>query len=472
MGPVGIGLALGTVARVVFAKQSQESKARVDELAASLDQQTGAVTENTVAWVNKKLVDDGVMASAKKMGIAVADVTAAAMGNTDAMTRVNAGLDAYVEANGRVGNTRPGFDQAKADALNLSSALGINNKELTQGVEKTKLLAEANAGAIDPTTGLTGAQKAAAAATKALTGDLDAGKKAAEDLKKAHDDLKVAIQGFGSVTLDARGAARDYQAALDDATKALKDNGRTLDTNTEKGRANQVALEAIRTTALQSITANFEHTGSVKALSTEVDAARGQFVTMATKMGMSKSAANALATELGLTKDNVVQLADAAKKNPVKVTVTGIAAGLSAIDNLKARLDSLKSRSITVTVNQRDRMAGLGKADGGLVTGVGGPREDNIPIMGSVGEFMVNARSYSKHSSLVRAINADTFASGGEIGRYVSVPRYVSAPAWSGSHTATSTSIGGATTWNITEVSDPVGTAQAIARRWAMAGAI
>ncbi|MEC3955812.1 hypothetical protein VMT65_22455 [Nocardia sp. CDC153] len=47
-------------------------------------------------------------------------------------------------------------------------------------------------------------------------------------------------------------------------------------------------------------------------------------------------------------------------------------------------------------------------ADGGMVRGPGGPREDRVPIMASNGEFVVNAAATARHSALLEAINTDT----------------------------------------------------------------
>jgi len=59
-------------------------------------------------------------------------------------------------------------------------------------------------------------------------------------------------------------------------------------------------------------------------------------------------------------------------------------------------------------------------ADGGSVSGPGGPRDDKIPAMLSNGEFVVNARAAAKHRELLSLINSDQsvarFASGGSVG--------------------------------------------------------
>jgi hypothetical protein len=63
------------------------------------------------------------------------------------------------------------------------------------------------------------------------------------------------------------------------------------------------------------------------------------------------------------------------------------------------------------------------KADGGLVSGPGGPRDDAIPAWLSDGEFVVNAKETARHRRLLEAVNAGRFAYGG----YVSAQRISSA---------------------------------------------
>jgi hypothetical protein len=61
----------------------------------------------------------------------------------------------------------------------------------------------------------------------------------------------------------------------------------------------------------------------------------------------------------------------------------------------------------------------LGFADGGFVSGPGGPRTDSIPARLSNGEFVVNARATAEHRPLLDAINSDRvprFADGGVVG--------------------------------------------------------
>jgi len=59
-------------------------------------------------------------------------------------------------------------------------------------------------------------------------------------------------------------------------------------------------------------------------------------------------------------------------------------------------------------------------ADGGMIFGAGGPRDDKIPMWGSAGEYMVNARATAKYKPLLDRINyggdIPGFANGGMVG--------------------------------------------------------
>lgn len=65
--------------------------------------------------------------------------------------------------------------------------------------------------------------------------------------------------------------------------------------------------------------------------------------------------------------------------------------------------------------------AGLPKrAEGGIIYGPGGPRDDRVPILASPGEFMMNAMATQRHRPLLEMLNAGLplpgFAAGGAIG--------------------------------------------------------
>jgi TP901 family phage tail tape measure protein len=483
---LGGPLVIGAVLLGVFAKQAQESKARVDELATSLDAQTGALTENTTATVNKTLSDDGTLEMAKRMGIAAGDVTSAYLGNAAALARVKSATEDWAAAGQANGDQ---LTENATDANGLMSAISGGNDELSKATEKTKLLAEANAAAIDPTTGLSGAQKSAAAATKAAGDAADAAKvptkeqtdaetaltKAAEEAKKAHDALKDSITGYGSAMMAARGDARSYEAAIDAATDAVKkngktavDHGRSLQIDTETGRDNQAALDAISTAALKSaeskLTAS-EANGTLaktsQAVTGDIDKARTAFINSAVSMGMNKKAAGELADQQGLTSGRVKGLTDqlitldAQKANPTidldpaaakakitdlqgKITaikqgkVPGVnadtAEGKRKIAELQAQIDALKPKTIKITTEHIATGKGPGGsggqwAGGGLLSGPGTGTSDSIPIMGSDGEYIVRASSVAKPGVRAHLDQINSYADGGLVGAKQAIVR-------------------------------------------------
>lgn len=64
---------------------------------------------------------------------------------------------------------------------------------------------------------------------------------------------------------------------------------------------------------------------------------------------------------------------------------------------------------------------GVGRADGGMIYGAGGPREDKVPVWMSAGEMAINARATARNRAVLEYINAggviQGFADGGVIGR-------------------------------------------------------
>lgn len=95
-GPIGLAIAAATSLLVLYVGAQAQASAVVQELTDTLDEQTGAFSENTRAVVVKKLQDSGAFDIAKKLGLSLETVTDAAMGNTQAYAEVKqAADDAY-----------------------------------------------------------------------------------------------------------------------------------------------------------------------------------------------------------------------------------------------------------------------------------------------------------------------------------------------------------------------------------------
>lgn len=111
---------------------------------------------------------------------------------------------------------------------------------------------------------------------------------------------------------------------------------------------------------------------------------------------------------------DLASVGTAAGKIPTKVGVA-----VSITTNAKDVYQKLLSLGPNVaTAAQGLKNQRLGLATGGPVVGPGGPREDKVPLWGSNGEYMINAKSTAKHRPLVEAINRDVlprYADGGPI---------------------------------------------------------
>jgi hypothetical protein len=202
-----------------------------------------------------------------------------------------------------------------------------------------------------------------------------------------------------------------FEQAIDDASAAAKRNGKTakdhgneLDIDSQKGRDNQQALKGIA-----AAYNNLDPASKAAAGSTE--RARAQFLKAADAMGLNSEAAKALAADwFHMPTKKQMLVASNAKEEADRV---------KRLQNL---IDGLTGKSITIeTVYKRTITGGTGnpgvyganKADGGYISGPGGPRDDLIPAMLSNGEYVVNAAATARYLPELRAMNAHKFADGG-----------------------------------------------------------
>jgi hypothetical protein len=233
--------------------------------------------------------------------------------------------------------------------------------------------------------------------------------------KMSAEEFKVAIDNVYAA-LSKRASMRDFEAAIDAATKSLKENGRNLDIGTEKGRNNQAALDNIANTALK-VAEGLQGMNRVRVL----ERARQEFIDTAVKMGMDIDKARDLAAHL-------IQVGKIKVKPEVSVETSR---ALAEIARVRAYLDGLHSKSVEVQVTQAVtrrliEQTGLPKADGGYISGPGGPRDDQIPAWLSNGEFVVNAAATAANRGLLERINAQKFADGGYASRDLDTMRYQS----------------------------------------------
>lgn len=86
------------------------------------------------------------------------------------------------------------------------------------------------------------------------------------------------------------------------------------------------------------------------------------------------------------------------------------------IRSVSSQLGAINGRAAWTTIYTVHKSINK-KADGGMIHGPGGPREDKVPILASNGEFIVNAAATARNRALLESINANRYANGGGVGR-------------------------------------------------------
>lgn len=358
-----IGLLLDWKARQDALSQS------ADNFRATLDAQTGAITNATRQMAAEQLTSEEFRTAADAAGLSAEQLAAAVTAGGDAYQYAMDKLSAYQDQQAGWQGWDEFFDPTPDggnDALavqRLQTKLDDMRGSVAQAKEEWTFMAPvvdaANAAVargVEPANEYASATGAAARATESFT------------------SAQQRLNNF----LTKRKTLRDYEAALDNVRGALKENGRTLDINTEKGRANEAALDDL----VQSVS---DVAGQMKRSD------RQAFMTTARKQILEA------AHELGATK-----------------------AQIDAVRRQLNRLDGTTARTYIVTyhrqVMERNNLGGRQDfASGGFVRGPGGPRDDMVSARLSNGEFVVNALATRRHRALLEAINSRRYADGGYV---------------------------------------------------------
>ena len=374
-GPWGVAFAAAGVALAIFGQRSAEARARQQELESAVSQVASAVAASGGQWSTQAQQQfialqstQQLIASYGQLGYSTETVTQALIGEGEARTTILAQMDARIDA-----VTREGIAISAASGL----ATNANQTEIDSWQAKRDALAEA-IGAAEQAIGAgqqqAAASEAVAAANEGVASSAREGAAGLGELgnqaglsAKQMSELVSAITNVGGALLGQRDAARGFEAAIDAATSALEKNGATLDITTEKGRANEAALDAIASTGARAAAELLNTGGSMEEVGAQIDRARAAFINAATGMGMSSSAAAALADQLGLTSGNVQALADAMTQVPgsvnTQVNVNGLPEASAGLEGIVAT-----AALVPATVAAQVAVLGAAAANGELQT--------------------------------------------------------------------------------------------------------
>ena len=326
-GPWGVAFAAAGVAVSVFAGKLAEAKQREQELAQVSQTVASAVAYSggqfdlaaQQAYLHSTATQQ-VGEELEKLGYSSKTVALALTSEGSARQMVTSQIDAQIRAlmaedaaNQVVtdsGIAVTGANQARINQLSeLRTAMQGSIDAAQQGIaagqsqtEQTEALTAANQNAATSFTSLSGAAGGADAEIKLSAS-------AAESAAEKFDAFRDAITKVGNAMLGQRDAARGFQAAIDEAAEAVAQNGRNLDITSEKGRANQAALDGIANAGLRAASQQWQLTGSLEQTARAMEQTRTEFISAATAMGMPRSEAVALADQMGLTSQSAVELA-------------------------------------------------------------------------------------------------------------------------------------------------------------------
>lgn len=345
-GPWGLAITAAVVGVGMLVDSQRKAREQVQQLKDTLDEQTGALTDNTRAFVAKSLSDEGVLEVAEDLGLSMKDVTDAALGQDDAIKRVNGQLDAMKGKYAEGG--RSAMDSA-AGLRKVRDAINGNNESLAEAVAQQRR----EAAAVGEST--QAHQEAAPVAETVADSIASIGKESGltesevKDLEKAIEDVKNSLRLLNGEVLNSEEANIAFRDQMRAMTKEVKENGASMAANTATGDRNrQMLIDGIEA-AKRSAEAVFDKTDKEKGHSAAVRASNSVMAANIKKLydtavasGISKdAAADYIAKILGIPKTSVT-----------KYTAPGLATALEksgALESTANRLDGMDVRTTFTT---------------------------------------------------------------------------------------------------------------------------
>lgn len=406
-------IGIGTVALVatalvavlaVVAQSNADAAAKTEAYGETLDSVTHKTTAQTKALTAANLaqhiqilgfIDTGSSAIeiAKKYGVSLDLVTAAAGGNKQALKEFNDVTSTTVLNQGAAIKSQAavtmGYEGASAEIQRLRQAVDDEANGVKSSIQVAKEKSEVD--------------KTVAATSNDVGTSLDVVTNSANNANTAVTTLQTTLANYGKTQFDEISTQSDYYAAIDAGTAALKQNGVTLDVTTDKGRANQQALDDLASKT-DAYTAALVGNGAPAAqVAAAAQAGYNAFVTLAEQMGLSSTAADLLA-------DQLISIPSVAPH----VTVTGLPQASSAIGTF---ISSWDGKQIRVNLDGSFTLPGGRRvfATGGQIPGTPS-HKDNVVIGAATGEYVVNTRATQANKPVLDFIN-----SGGKIRSVASV---------------------------------------------------
>lgn len=271
-----------------WAAENAKTKQTVEEIKDSLDQQTGAITENTRALALKKLQDADAVGVADALGLSLKTVVDAMLGNRDATDEVSQAMAAFEDELLATEQATGHYSEAQLDAQIAVSNFNNTNRQFKDGLVSSREALEQ--------------ERQAGIKSKDAHNELAGAVDRSTDAVRRGDDavraLRDSLDEFSGKTLDAREAELRFKDAVDAAKEATKQNTDGLDENTKAGRDNERKLQDIAREAKEMATRIADTTGSQEKYTGALKLGRDELIKAARNFGMTKSEAKQYADEI------------------------------------------------------------------------------------------------------------------------------------------------------------------------------
>lgn len=331
----GMGLAMASIEKAK--EEAQETAEAIAEIAAEMidlgtaDRGPEQVQEALAAAASE--AEDGTIKmqewadSAKDAGIEFADYAAAMAGDSAAAGRsldeITQKLDAERAAQRTLSEEISAIGSARGDEGRVKSAQIAEHQKLIDKLDDERRNILDATGVVDEASEVydlyTEAVDGSSAATIAAT-------EAAEASAEAAAEQAEAIRDSANAAIEASDAQIAYMESLSSTTETIAENGATLDLNTEKGRANQSALNGLAGDILALADANKTNGAATADSNAKLVEGRTAFINAATAAGSTTEAANALADAYGLVPETVTTAASVTGADKVKTDLDALAA--------------------------------------------------------------------------------------------------------------------------------------------------
>lgn len=417
-GPWGIAIGVAVTALAAFGLAQAETSGKIEEVSETLDQQTGAITDNTRAWVANELESRGVLAAAERLGLDLVTVTDAILGERDALDQVNGALAEHDAGMGDIGLAVTAYrreleaqgvaqeevterTRAYEQELNrqndaadtVKGALGDLTGQVDAAQESTRRQAEATGDATDAMSALDPetrqlAESLGATADQAatLSDEVDA-------LDKELDALFESVFGLQQAEDQLTESMRELVSQIEEQVSAGQSGAASLDGNSEAAINNRRAMEDLIESYGELIVEMVRNGATTDDVSSRTDEFRDELTRVARQLGINEEE---LDFYIALLEDI---------PNQVRTNVTAnTASALAKIAELNRAINNMianANRGITIP-----GAGGISQAHahGGFVTGPSTP-VDSVPILATGGEFVIRRSVAQANAAALAFLN-------------------------------------------------------------------